>query len=285
MQQTRALLERIADALDRLSPPALPPVRLDAHDAFVWHGEAGRLEPVPQVDALDPSTLAGIDRQRALVLDNTLRFAAGHRANNVLLWGARGMGKSSLVKAAHRAANDAVPHALALVEIARDELASLPALLSLARATPSRRVVAFCDDLAFDPGEADYKALKSVLDGGIAGRPANVLFYATSNRRHLMARDMIDNAEGNAINPGEAVEEKVSLSDRFGLSVGFHGCDQATYLAMVSAHAARLRVALDPEALAARALTWSVTRGARSGRVAAQFVEDLVGRQAGSGSR
>ena len=199
-----------------------------------------------------------------------------------MLWGARGMGKSSLVKAAHRAVNAESPRALALIEIARDELSTLPALLDLLRRAPSRRVVVFCDDLSFDAASAadsaDYKALKSVLDGGIAGRPDNVLFYATSNRRHLMPRDMIDNERATAINPGEAVEEKVSLSDRFGLTLGFHNCDQATFLAMVDGYAAAAGLPVAREAVHAEALEWSVTRGARSGRVAAQFIADLAGR-------
>ena len=271
-------LARIADALERLAPPPSRTPSLDEADAFLWHGAGSGLEPVPHVAAVPAALLRGIDHQRDLVLGNTLRFASGAAANNVVLWGARGMGKSSLVKAAHAAANAARPHALVLIEIARDELASLPRLLAILRRHPARRVLVFCDDLSFDRDEAGYKALKSVLDGGIAGRPANVLFYATSNRRHLMARDMIDNENSTAINPGEAVEEKVSLSDRFGLSIGFHACDQDTFFAMVDDYAAARSLAIGAEDLHRRAAEWSITRGARSGRVASQFIDDMAGR-------
>ena len=278
------VLTRIAEALERLSPATPDPASLDGADAFIWHGNTRRLAAVERVASVDAALLRGIDRQAAQLFGNTRRFAHGHPANNVMLWGARGMGKSSLVKAAHAAANAERRGALALIEIARDELATLPVLLELLRATPSRRVVVFCDDLSFDASSAadsaDYKALKSVLDGGIAGRPENVLFYATSNRRHLMPRDMIDNERATAINPGEAIEEKVSLSDRFGLSLGFHNCDQETYLAMIDGYADAQALAVTRERLHAEALEWSVTRGGRSGRVAAQFIADLAGRLA-----
>ena len=276
------LLERIASALERLAPAPPTPASLDASDAFVWDGQRRALSAVEVVSGVGLALLRGIDRQRDLVVDNTLRFARGREANNVLLWGARGMGKSSLVKAAHRAANAERAGSLALVEIGRDELPSLPSLLALLRGA-ARRAIVFCDDLSFDGGptdRADYKALKSVLDGGIIGRPANVLLYATSNRRHLLSREMIENESGTAINPGESVEEKVSLSDRFGLSVGFHQCDQATFLAMVDGYASARGLRESPEALHAQANAWSVSRGARSGRVAAQFVDDLAGRAA-----
>ena len=271
------LLTRIAEALERLAPP--PPARPDlaGADAFVWHPAPPRLAPVPVVSRVNVSLLHGIERQKRLVLDNTLRFARGLPANNAMLWGARGMGKSSLVKAAHAAANDAHPGSLALIEIHREDIATLPALLALLRAE-ARRCLVFCDDLSFEREDADYKALKSVLDGGIEGRPATVLFYATSNRRHLMPRDMIENERSTAINPSEATEEKVSLSDRFGLWIGFHNCDQDAYLAMVRAYAEALRLPIEPEALRAEAVEWSVTRGARSGRVAWQCVQDLAGR-------
>ncbi len=272
--ETDRWLARIAEALERLAPPPPDAAALDDADAFVWHGAAGRLAPAAAV-AVSIALLQGVGRQRDLVLANTRRFAAGLPANNVMLWGARGMGKSSLVKAAHAATNAASPHALALVEIARDELATLPRLLAILRRS-SRRFLVFCDDLSFDRDEAGYKALKSVLDGGIEGRPANVLFVATSNRRHLMARDMIDNERATAINPGEAVEEKVSLSDRFGLSVGFHACDQDTYFAMVDAYADARGLGIGHDDLHRRASEWSITRGARSGRVAAQFIDDLA---------
>ena len=278
-------LLRIADALERLSPPQPAPPDTEAADAFVWVPGAGRLDPVHEVSAVPLRLLAGIDRQRQLLLDNTARFAAGQPANNAMLWGARGTGKSSLVKAVHGALGppaahpgDAAPaRRLALVEIGRDDLHSLPVLLDLLRGRP-RRFLLFCDDLSFEREDADYKALKSVLDGGLRGRPANVLFYATSNRRHLMPRDMIENEQSTAINPAEAIEEKISLSDRFGLWIGFHGIDQATYLAMVEAYAADRGLAIAPDRLRAEATQWSATRGARSGRVAWQFVEDLTGR-------
>jgi len=268
---------RIADALDRLAPR--PPARVDlaAADAFVWDAAAARLDPVPQVARVPIGLLQGIERQKALLLDNTLRFARGFPANNAMLWGARGMGKSSLVKAAHAAAMEQAPGSLVLIEIHREDIASLPELLRQVRGQ-DRRCLIFCDDLSFEPGDTDYKALKSVLEGGIEGRPANVLFYATSNRRHLMPRDMIENERSTAINPSEATEEKVSLSDRFGLWIGFHNCDQDTYFAMVEGYAAALRLPIDTPRLHAEAVEWSVTRGARSGRVAWQFIQDLAGR-------
>ncbi|GAC1337647.1 MAG: ATP-binding protein [Acetobacteraceae bacterium] len=270
-------LTRIAAALERLAPP--PPARpdLEAADAFVWHPVPGRLAPVAEVAAVAIDMLQGIERQKRLVLDNTLRFAAGLPANNAMLWGARGMGKSSLVKAAHASANAGHPGRLALIEIHREDIRTLPDLLNLLRGE-ARRCLILCDDLSFEREDADYKALKSVLDGGIEGRPANVLFYATSNRRHLMPRDMIENERQTSINPSEATEEKVSLSDRFGLWVGFHNCDQAAFFAMVEAYADQLGLALGREALHAQAVEWSVTRGARSGRVAWQFIQDLAGR-------
>ena len=280
MERFFALMTRLAEALERLAPAVSGRASLDEGDAFVWDGARRALSVVAVVSGVELGLLRGIDRQRALVVENTLRFARGREANNVLLWGARGMGKSSLVKAAHGAANAERTGSLALVEIGRDELPTLPSLLALLRGS-ERRVIVFCDDLSFDGGptdRSDYKALKSVLDGGIMGRPPNVLLYATSNRRHLLSRDMIENESGTAIHPGEAVEEKVSLSDRFGLSVGFHQCDQATYFAMVEGYAAMRGLAIGSEALHARANEWSVTRGARSGRVAAQFIDDLAGR-------
>ncbi len=218
-----------------------------------------------------------MERQKALLLDNTLRFARGLPANNVMLWGARGMGKSSLVKAAHARANEGAPGSLVLIEIHREDIGTLPELLNRLRGA-DRRCLILCDDLSFEREDADYKALKSVLDGGIEGRPENVLFYATSNRRHLMPRDMIENERSTAINPSEAIEEKVSLSDRFGLWIGFHNCDQDVFFRMVDGYAAHFRLPIAPEALHAAAVEWSVTRGARSGRVAWQFIQDLAGR-------
>ena len=271
------LLARIAEALERLAPPPPPAARLDGADAFVWHPARGARAPVPPVSRVDIGLLRGIERQRDLLVENTLRFAAGHLANNAMLWGARGMGKSSLVKAAHAAALARHPGSLALVEIQREDIVTLPDLLGALRGGP-RRCLVFCDDLSFEREDADYKALKSVLDGGIEGRPANVLFYATSNRRHLMPRDMIENERATAINPSEATEEKVSLSDRFGLWIGFHNCDQATYFDMVEGYTAELALPIGVEALRAEAAAWSVGRGGRSGRVAWQFIQDLAGR-------
>jgi predicted AAA+ superfamily ATPase len=271
------LLSRIAEALERLAPPPPPPPDLDAADAFVWHPQGARLAPVAQVAHVEIGLLQGVEPQKRLVLENTRRFADGLPANNAMLWGARGMGKSSLVKAAHAEVNRAQPRALALVEIHREDIRTLPELLNVLRGR-ARRCVILCDDLSFEREDADYKALKSVLDGGIEGRPANVLFYATSNRRHLMPRDMIENERSTAINPAESVEEKVSLSDRFGLWIGFHNCDQDTYFAMVQGYAEAMRLPISADDLRREAAAWSVTRGARSGRVAWQFIQDLAGR-------
>ena len=272
-----ALLTRIADALDRLAPPLPGPPDLADADAYVWHPTPAHLAPVRRVSRVDIGLLQGIERQKRQVLDNTLRFARGLPANNAMLWGARGMGKSSLVKAAHAAANHETPGVLALIEIHREDIRTLPDLLNLLRGR-ARRCLILCDDLSFEREDADYKALKSVLDGGIEGRPANVLFYATSNRRHLMPRDMMDNERSTAINPGEAIEEKVSLSDRFGLWIGFHNCDQDAFFAMIDGYADQLALPIGRDALHAEAVEWSITRGARSGRVAWQFIEDLAGR-------
>jgi hypothetical protein len=273
---------RVAEALERLAPP--PPSRPDlaAADGFVWHpaaqpGQDGALQPVRRISRVDLGLLKGIERQKGILLENTLRFARGLPANNAMLWGARGNGKSSLVKAAHEAANAQHPASLALIEIHREDIGTLPDLLRTLR-DETRRCLIFCDDLSFEREDADYKALKSVLDGGIEGRPENVLFYATSNRRHLMPRDMIENERSTAINPSEATEEKVSLSDRFGLWIGFHNCDQETFFAMVEGYVAAFGLPITPERLRAEAVEWSVTRGARSGRVAWQFVQDLAGR-------
>ncbi|WP_421709611.1 ATP-binding protein [Algihabitans sp.] len=274
------LLTRIAEALERLSPPAETQPDEIAADGYVWDAEAGRPLPVPKINRVAFPLLVGIDQQSKLLLDNTERFARGLPANNALLWGARGMGKSSLVKAAHAQVNASLQPdpTLALVEIHREDIPTLPRLLQLLRGQAPRRFLLFCDDLSFDQEDASYKSLKAVLEGGIEGRPGNVLFYATSNRRHLMARDMIDNERSTAINPGEAVEEKVSLSDRFGLWLGFHNCDQQTFLAMVEGYATHFGLEVEPERLRAEAKEWSVTRGSRSGRVAWQFIQDLAGR-------
>lgn len=271
------LLQSISDSLARTAPPAGKGNDLSAADAFVWQAEGGWLEPVPSVSRVPIELLRGIDRSKDILLENTRRFAKGLPANNALLWGARGTGKSSLVKAAHAAINAEVKEKVALIEIHREDLTSLPKLLSILREQP-RRCLLFCDDLSFDAADASYKSLKAVLEGGIEGRPSNVLFYATSNRRHLMPREMIENERSTAINPSEAVEEKVSLSDRFGLWLGFHNCDQDTYFAMVEGYADALGLEISHEDLRAQALEWSITRGARSGRVAWQFIQDLAGR-------
>jgi predicted AAA+ superfamily ATPase len=271
------LLARIADALDRLAPPRPQGADLDAADAFVWHADGLRLDPVHAVNRVDIALLKGVDRQRDILHDNTRRFADGLPANNALLWGARGMGKSSLVKSVHAAINARTPHALALVEIHREDIPSLPRLLARLRGC-GRRCLLFCDDLSFDHEDTSYKSLKAVLDGGIEGRPDNVLLYATSNRRHLLSRDMIENERSTAIHPGEAVEEKVSLSDRFGLWLGFHNCDQETFFAIVAGYARRYGLDVPPAQLNAEANEWSITRGARSGRVAWQYIQDLAGR-------
>ena len=273
------VLRRIADALDRLAPPAPPAPAFGAAEAFVWRAERGALAPVARVNRVDLSLLRGIDRVRDLLVENTRRFARGLPANNALLWGARGMGKSSLVKAAHAAINReaGVDGRLTLVEIHREDIEGLPGLMTLLRDAPYRFIV-FCDDLSFDAGDASYKSLKAALEGGVEGRPANVLFYATSNRRHMMPRDMMENERGSAINPGEAVEEKVSLSDRFGLWLGFHHCSQDDYLAMVRGYADHFSLEARAEELEAEALEWATTRGSRSGRAAWQFIQDLAGR-------
>jgi hypothetical protein len=276
------LLERIATALEALAPPTAPPPDFDAAEAFVWHADPGAFQPVARVARVPLTLLQGIERAVDLLVDNTERFARGLPANNALLWGARGMGKSSLVKAAHAEVRRRFDlpgdgRDLKLVEIHREDIASLPRALTLLQAAPHRFVV-FCDDLSFDRDDTSYKSLKAVLEGGIEGRPENVIFYATSNRRHLMPRDMIDNERATAINPGEAVEEKVSLSDRFGLWLGFHACSQDQYLAMVRSYVAHHRLAIADDELVRDALEWAMTRGARSGRVASQYITDLAGR-------
>lgn len=276
-----AVLTRIAEALDRLAPPP-PPAVIDAKaEAFVWHADGDWLEPVEKVNRVEIDLLQGVERQRQTLLDNTLRFARNLPANNALLWGSRGMGKSSLVKAVHAEVNklreEKGAAALILVEIHREDIPSLPRLLTRLRSEP-RRAILFCDDLSFDQQDSSYKSLKAVLEGGIEGRPDNVIFYATSNRRHLMPRDMIENERSTAINPSEAVEEKVSLSDRFGLWLGFHNCDQDTYFAMIEGYAKRYGLKISNQELRSQAVEWSMTRGSRSGRVAWQFIQDLAGR-------
>jgi predicted AAA+ superfamily ATPase len=275
------VLERIATALERLAPPRKTLPDLTIADAFIWHPD-GHLAPVPRVNRVEMTLLKGIDRVRDLLMENTERFAKGLPANNALLWGARGMGKSSLVKASHALVNREFARAgnnrpLKLVEIHREDIETLPDLMTLTRGSPFRFIV-FCDDLSFDAEDTTYKALKATLEGGIEGRPDNVIFYATSNRRHLMSRDMIENERSTGINPGEAVEEKVSLSDRFGLWLGFHRCTQDEYLAMVEAYVEHFKIPARGETLQREALEWSTTRGSRSGRVAWQYIQDLAGR-------
>jgi predicted AAA+ superfamily ATPase len=271
------LLRRVADALERLWPAPRPDPDFGAAEAFVWHADGDWLEPVAEINRIEIDLLIGIDRARDTLLENTRRFAAGLPANNALLWGARGMGKSSLVKAVHAAVRGEDYRTLTLIEIHREDISSLPRLLPVLRNAPQRFIL-FCDDLSFHGHDDTFKSLKAVLEGGIEGRPDNVIFYATSNRRHMMPREMIENERSTAINPAEAVDEKVSLSDRFGLWLGFHNCDQATYFAIVDRYAKRFGLDIAQSALHAEANEWAVTRGARSGRVAWQFIHDLAGR-------
>ena len=274
------LLERIAASLERLAPPTPAAPDLTAADAFVWQPKSAQLAPVKQVNRVDMTLLKGIDRVRDMLVENTERFARGLPANNALLWGARGMGKSSLVKASHAGVNAQIARGqspLKLVEIHREDIESLPDLMAIARPAPFRFIV-FCDDLSFDGDDTSYKSLKAVLEGGVEGRPENVIFYATSNRRHLMSRDMMENERSTAINPGETVEEKVSLSDRFGLWLGFHRCSQDEFLDMVQGYVSHFRIPVKPDDMRREALEWATTRGSRSGRVAWQYVQDVAGR-------
>ncbi|RED51043.1 ATP-binding protein [Aestuariispira insulae] len=270
------VLTRIADALERIAPKAIPAVDIWASNAFIWHASPEHLEPVQKVNRVEIGLLKGIDSQKELLLENTQRFAKGLPANNALLWGARGGGKSSLVKAAHACVNDGAEKPLGLVEIHREDIPTLPNLLTLLRSS-DRRWILFCDDLSFDGQDDSYKSLKAVLEGGVEGRPDNVIFYATSNRRHLMPRDMIENERSTAIHASEAVEENVSLSDRFGLWLGFHNCDQDTYFDMIAGYIAAFDLEIPETQWRAKAVEWAVTRGSRSGRVAWQFIQDLAG--------
>ena len=272
------LLKRIAEALERLAPEAAVPTSIPAHEAFVWRSNPPGLDAVVKVNRVDLSLLKGIDLTRDQLLENTRRFAQGLPANNALLWGARGMGKSSLVKAAQAAVNVETGGALKIVEIHREDINSLPQLTALLRSHPEFRFIVFCDDLSFDAQDTSYKSLKAALDGGLEGRPPNVVFYATSNRRHLLPRDMIENERSTAINPSEAVQEKVSLSDRFGLWLGFHNCSQDEFFEMLDGYAKHFGLKISQNDLHAAAVEWSVTRGARSGRVAWQLIQDLAGK-------
>ncbi|TCQ04745.1 hypothetical protein C8J34_10866 [Rhizobium sp. PP-F2F-G36] len=281
---SEATLERLMDevrrlsaAVERIAGPAPAVNDLDAAECFVWAPSRAHLQPVARPNRIDLSLIQSVDHVRDILLDNTLRFAEGFPANNVLLWGARGMGKSSLVKAVHAAVIQRTGVPLKLVEVHREDIATLPQLMEILKAA-SIPFIVFCDDLSFDHDDTSYKSLKAVLDGGIEGRPGNVLLYATSNRRHLLPRDMMENERSTAINPSEAVEEKVSLSDRFGLWLGFYKCSQEDYLAMIDAYAQHFAIAISREELHAQALEWSTTRGGRSGRVAWQFTQDLAGR-------
>ena len=254
MGEKREILERIAEALERLAPSPPPPADVAAHEAFVWRAHPPGLEAVAKVNRVDLPLLHGIDLTRDQLLENTRRFAKGYPANNALLWGARGMGKSSLVKAAHKTVNAEVGGLLKVIEIHREDIASLPALMALLRGHPRYRFIVFCDDLSFDAQDTSYKSLKAALDGGLEGRPGNVIFYATSNRRHLLPRDMIENERSTAINPSEAVQEKVSLSDRFGLWLGFHNCSQDEFFAMLEGYAAHYKLKISAEDLRAAAV-------------------------------
>jgi predicted AAA+ superfamily ATPase len=273
-------IERLIDAVSRLSTPPSPPPDIDSAGCFVWEPETARLAPVLKVNRVALKLIRGVDHVRDILVENTRRFANGFPANNTLLWGARGMGKSSLVKAVHADIAGALEKAaepLKLIEIHREDINTLPKLMGLVRGAPYRFIL-FCDDLSFDAGDTSYKSLKAALEGGVEGRPDNVIFYATSNRRHLIPRDMIENERSTSINPYETVEEKVSLSDRFGLWLGFHKCSQDEYLDMVQSYAAHYGLNSAPETLQAEALEWATTRGSRSGRVAFQFIQDLAGR-------
>ncbi|MBM7047643.1 MULTISPECIES: ATP-binding protein [Rhizobium] len=272
-----AEVRRLADALERLAGPAPAINDWNAADCFVWAPARLHLQPVARPNRVALSLIRGVDHVRDILHENTLRFADGFAANNVLLWGARGMGKSSLVKAVHEDVRRATGISLKLIEVHREDISSLPVLLDILKATP-HRIILFCDDLSFDHDDTAYKSLKAALDGGVEGRPDNVLFYATSNRRHLLPRHMMENEQSTAINPSEAVEEKVSLSDRFGLWLGFHKCSQEDYLQMIDAYADHFKFDLDRSQMHHEALEWATTRGARSGRVAWQYIQDLAGR-------
>ncbi len=272
-----AEVRRLADAVERLAGPAPAVNDWNAADCFVWVPARLYLQPVPRPNRVALALIRGVDHVRDILHENTLRFAEGFAANNVLLWGARGMGKSSLVKAVHEDVRRATGVSLKLIEVHREDISSLPVLLDILKATP-HRVIVFCDDLSFDHDDTAYKSLKAALDGGVEGRPDNVLFYATSNRRHLLPRHMMENEQSTAINPSEAVEEKVSLSDRFGLWLGFHKCSQEDYLQMIDAYADHFELDLDRAQMHHEALEWATTRGARSGRVAWQYIQDLAGR-------
>ncbi len=270
-------MERIAAALERLAPRPFETPDFNTARAFIWN-EHGLLSPVAAVNRVELDLLKGIEPTKRTLIENTQRFANGYSANNALLWGARGMGKSSLVKAAHHYVSQNSDCSLKLIEIHREDIESLPLLMSLLGGASQHQFIVFCDDLSFDGNDTSYKSLKAALDGGIEGRPKNMLFYATSNRRHLLPRDMIENERSTAINPAEAVQEKVSLSDRFGLWLGFHNCSQDEFLEMIEGYCNYFKLGIEKSDWRPQAIEWSTTRGARSGRVAWQFVQDLAGR-------
>ena len=272
------ILQRIAQGIERLAPEPAPAPEIKSADAYVWDAETKNLLPIADVQHVEMNLLHGVEQARDMLLANTLQFAKGYSANNALLWGARGMGKSSLVKAVHAEVNKQMPRSVVLIEIHREDIGTLPQLVHILRGWVIRRFILFCDDLSFDNEDTAYKSLKSVLEGGLEGRPEHVLFYATSNRRHLMPRDMIENERSTAIHPSEAIEEKVSLSDRFGLWIGFYACSQDTYLSIIEGYVARYKLDIGTNELRAQALEWAATRGARSGRVAWQFIQDLAGK-------
>ena len=277
---TNSILERIANALERLAPPDKKINNLDHSEGFIFESKSGLIRPVENINRIPISLLQGIENQKQTLLNNTLNFSNNLSANNALLWGARGTGKSSLVKAVHKEViNKTKSKSLKLVEIHREDISELPELLLLLSQHKNYRFILLCDDLSFDAGENNYKSLKAALDGGIEGKPNNVIFYATSNRRHLMPRDMMENERSTAINPSESVEEKVSLSDRFGLWIGFHNMDQDTFLAIIESYCKEFKISVEKNKLKSEALEWSITRGARSGRVAWQYFQDLASRQ------
>ena len=277
---SNSILERIANALERLAPPDKKINNLDQCEGFIFESKTGLIRPVENINRISISLLQGIDNQKEILLNNTLNFSKNLSANNALLWGARGTGKSSLVKAVHKEVIvKTKSKILKLVEIHREDISELPELLLLLSQHKNYRFILLCDDLSFDAGENNYKSLKAALDGGIEGKPNNVIFYATSNRRHLMPRDMMENERSTAINPSESVEEKVSLSDRFGLWIGFHNMDQDTFLTIVEAYCHEFKISIEKNKLKSEALEWSITRGARSGRVAWQFIQDLASRK------
>ena len=274
----KPVLERIANALERLAPEtSIVEQKMDS-TAYVWDKELNHLKAIKNVSRLDLTLLKGLEQQTQILYDNTKQFAQGLPANNALLWGARGTGKSSLIKAIHGNINENTKFSIILVEIFREDINSLPALLDRLK-NNKKRFILFCDDLSFEDKDTEFKSLKAVLEGGIEGRPENVIFYATSNHKHLMPRDMIENERSSAIHTSESVEEKVSLSDRFGLWLGFHPINQETYFEIVDSYAEKYNLTIDQTDLKSQALEWSMTRGSRSGRVAWQFIQDLAGKQ------